>query len=319
MVNDKKMTNNIELYENCPACNFHKETHLNYVIDYLTGKSFNIKKCTKCLNSFTDPVPSALGNYYPDKYRKYNLLVLTVLRFFYTIKVKSWVKSFKGKNYSALEIGCGDGFVLSILKNMGWKVLGVERDDKSVNHARNMLGNDVMSDSISEDVFENNFDLIILFQVLEHVERPVFLLKKCKKMLKTNGKMIISVPNIESWQSKLTKQNWLHLDVPRHLNHFTKDSLNFYLEQLNLSIVSVSYQSFEHDIFGWIQSLLNCLGFEKNLLLKFLMQINVFSIHVLISIILSFLLILPAILISMISWIFCNGSIIEIQVKELIE
>ena len=66
----------------------------------------------------------------------------------------------------------------------------------------------------------------------------------------------------------------MHLDVPRHLNHFTKDSLNFYLDKLNLSIDSISYQSFEHDIYGWIQSLLNCLGFEKNLLLKFLMQIN---------------------------------------------
>ena len=319
MGNDNKMINEIESYENCPACNFHKETHLQNNLDYLTGKSFDIIKCTKCKNFFTDPVPSSLGNYYHDRYRKYNSLVLTVLRFFYTIKVKSWVKSFKGKNYSALEIGCGDGFVLSILKNMGWKVLGVERDEKSVNHARNMQGIDVMSAPISENVFEKNFDLIVLFQVLEHVDRPVVLLNKCKKMLKTNGKMIISVPNIESWQAKLTKQNWMHLDVPRHLNHFTKDSLNFYLDKLNLSIDSISYQSFEHDIYGWIQSLLNCMGFEKNLLLKFLMKINVFSIHVLISIILSFLLIFPAIIISMISWIFSNGSIMQIQVNESIE
>jgi|TARA_B100000315_G_C14555661_1_gene577992 SAM-dependent methyltransferase len=315
----KKMTNEINSYENCPECSYHKETHLNGILDYVTCDSFNIIKCTKCQNFFTDPVPSSLSNYYQNRYRKYNVIVLAVLRFFYSFRVKSWVKSFKGNNYSALEIGCGDGFVLSNLKNMGWKVLGVERDEKSAIHARNMFEIEMISEPISETIYENNFDLIILFQVLEHVHKPFSLLNKCKKMLKTNGKIIISIPNIESWQAKLTKQNWQHLDVPRHLNHFTKNSLNFYLDKLNLSIDSISYISFEHDIYGWIQSLLNCLGFEKNLLLKFLMKINVFSIHVLISIILSFLLILPAIMISMISWISCNGSIIEIQVKESIE
>jgi len=316
--NDNKMTNEIDLYENCPACSYHKEIYLNGILDYLTSDSFNIIKCTKCQNFFTDPVPSSLSNYYQDRYRKYNVIVLTVLRFLYKFRVKSWVKSFKENNYYAMEIGCGDGFMLSILKNMGWKVLGVERDEKSVIHARNMFGIDVISEPISETIYENKFDMIILFQVLEHVDRPVELLNKCKKMLRTNGKIIISFPNFESWQAKLTKHNWLHLDVPRHLNHFTKDSMNFYLDKLNLSIDRISFRSFEHDIYGWIQSLLNGMGFETNLLLKFFMKINVFSINVMFSIILSFLLIIPSIMISMISWVFCNGSIIEIQVKESI-
>ena len=80
MGNDNKMTNDIESYVNCPACNYQKETQFNYIIDYLTGKSFNIIKCTKCQNFFTDPVPSSLDNYYHDRYRKYNLPVLNPAR-----------------------------------------------------------------------------------------------------------------------------------------------------------------------------------------------------------------------------------------------
>jgi SAM-dependent methyltransferase len=110
--------------------------------------------------------------------------------------------------------------------------------------------------------------LVVLFQVLEHMTDPVDMLRQCARVLKRGGTLIVAVPNAESWQARFFGANWVHLDVPRQLFHFTLDSLTTALREHELRVSGVRYESFEHDPFGWLQGFFNVVGFKQNLLIK---------------------------------------------------
>ena len=103
----------------------------------------------------------------------------------------------------------------------------------------------------------DRFDLLLLNQVLEHLTDPAPTLKALAGILKPEGKLIIGVPNFDSWQSTFGGNTWFHLDVPRHLHHFSLPSLSVLIGQSGLEIQNVSYASPEHDPYGWVQSALN--------------------------------------------------------------
>jgi hypothetical protein len=76
-------------------------------------------------------------------------------------------------------------------------------------------------------------------------------------LLKPNGVVIIAVPDNNGWQAKLFNRYWLHLDVPRHLYHFTRLSINEGFTRAGLVATHTRHQEFEYDLLGWSQSLLN--------------------------------------------------------------
>ena len=84
------------------------------------------------------------------------------------------------------------------------------------------------------------------------------------------NKAIIEVPNRESWQSRLTKNNWFHLDVPRHVSHFNPKSIAVLLNLSGFSVLKINHFSFIYGIFGFTQSILNLFTKRKNLLFDFL-------------------------------------------------
>lgn len=298
--------------KNCRFCN---SENINLISkdskDYLTNDFFTLGKCNNCGIVFTDPIPNDLSNHYDTNYRKYNRLTMNVLSFFYKIRTKKWMKLFSNPE-RVLEIGCGNGMMLNEFKINGWEVSGVERNINVSNNAELNYGINLYTPDIY--VIPNNFkfDLIILFQVLEHVDDIESLLKKLQLILNPNGKIIIGVPNFDSWQSKFGKNLWLHLDVPRHLQHFSLISLTTLLNRYNFKIVSTSMVSFEHDPFGWIQTLINKFTGTHNILLLGLMNIRKNNILYFVHLIFAIILVIPSILLSIISWFFKSGSNIEI-------
>ncbi|MEO1654399.1 MAG: methyltransferase domain-containing protein, partial [Bacteroidota bacterium] len=78
--------------------------------------------------------------------------------------------------------------------------------------------------------------LISLWHVLEHVHRLSETLQKLKRMLDSGGKLLIAVPNHQSWEAGLYREYWAGYDVPRHLYHFSPDTMQRLLEKNGLGI-----------------------------------------------------------------------------------
>src|SRR5207247_839841 len=145
----------------------------------------------------------------------------------------------------------------------------------------------------------------ILQQVLEHLTDPMDTLAKCARRLKPGGHLVVGVPNLASWQFRFSRQHWQHLDVPRHLGHFTPDSLRAAMEKVGLRVDNISYVSLEHDPYGWVQSTLNKLGFPQNLLLRWLSgeeRGSLFTPTGLLMVLVTLLLTLPSFVLALVSW-----------------
>tara|TARA_Y100000294_G_C8570697_1_gene342597 strand:+ start:2316 stop:3137 length:822 start_codon:yes stop_codon:yes gene_type:complete len=259
---------------------------------------------------FTAPVPDCLDSYYPSSYRGYGPVVLAVLRALYRLRVRGWVSDRSPGR--VLEVGCGPGLMLEALQEKGWSVVGVERNEDACSDARQRLGAEVVAGGIENVDKTEGFDLIVLFNVLEHVADPMYLLKECAARLNRRGALVVSVPNLRSWQASFGGPVWLHLDVPRHLVHFTPDSLSDALQSVGLSVSELTTVSPEHDPFGWIQSVLNRMGLPFNSLTQYLMGLKGLDVSVVCSTLLAMLLVIPAIAVSVISWVFQRGALMEV-------
>jgi len=285
-----------------------------HVQDYITKKFFDVRRCPRCHVAFTFPQPASMDPYYPPYYRRYGPLTRTTLKLLYKWRARSWVRAF-GTRGTALEIGCGPGWMLRALRSRGWRVLGNERTIQSTFHASPSNRLPVFVGSLGALKAEPCFDLIILFQVLEHLPDPFATLQQCAKLLKPGGGIVVAVPNLESWQARFARRFWFGFDVPRHLFHFSTESLAHTLQEIGLSISRIRFASLEHDPYGWAQSTLNMLGFQHNLLTKVLMGTDrraVLSLGGLAMSLMGAILVIPSLLVAITSWLVGAGAQVEI-------
>lgn len=296
----------------CPICG---STEIEDIIpranDHITGDFFQILGCRSCEVCFTYPAPDDMEPYYPSKYRGYGPFVMRLLRTFYSFRVGKWTRMI-GRPGAALEIGCGAGLMLDALRLKGWQVMGVERTEAMASYARDTLGLNVITGGLEAIPKKPCFDLIILFQVLEHLHNPFLTLKECAARLKPGGLVIINVPNIDSLQARCFGPLWLHLDPPRHLFHFSPNSLANIVRMAGLEVSNVSFVSLEHDPYGWVQSTINRITGSYNVLTRYLMGIEVSNRQIIISVILGALLAVPSVILSMITWIIGRGALMQI-------
>jgi 2-polyprenyl-3-methyl-5-hydroxy-6-metoxy-1,4-benzoquinol methylase len=125
-----------------------------------------------------------------------------------------------------LDVGCGSGAFLELAGSAGWDAVGLEVDPEAVRSARSR-GLDVRQGEI--DTLLNRgerFTVITLSHVLEHVHEPLRLLQACRELLEPEGWLWLEVPNFEAPGRRRFGRSWLHLDPPRHLTHFTLQSLS---------------------------------------------------------------------------------------------
>ena len=292
---------------------------LEDVADYVTGATFDIRRCRQCGLAWTDPAPSSLEGFYPPFYRKYKSRALWALRRMYTLRVRGWAKRLPGGR-RALDVGCGDGWMLSAMRDSGWRVIGSEI---SISTARSAAEENQVAVFVGElDALHSSaqFDFVILSQVLEHVSDPFTVLRRCTDLLPRGGAIVVVVPNFSSWQARFFGRSWLHLDVPRHQHHFSPQTLRYAMEKAGLKVVRTRFASLEHDPIGWVQSALNSIGFKQNLMMKLLMgsrekDTSITTVAVMIGV--SVVLVIPSLLLSVFSWGVGAGAIVEVWcVKE---
>jgi SAM-dependent methyltransferase len=125
-----------------------------------------------------------------------------------------------------LDVGCGNGQFLSEMRDLGWKVTGLDPDERAVRLAREGRGIEAYQGTLGEMKFpEQSFDVITLVHVIEHAHDPVGTLRECYRVLRVNGRLVLRTPNVASLGHRIFGADWRGLEVPRHLHLFTPRTL----------------------------------------------------------------------------------------------
>lgn len=139
-----------------------------------------------------------------------------------------------------LDVGCGSGRYLDLMRALGWRVVGVDTSAEAVRQARETLGIEVhQGDLRSARLPGATFDAVTLSHVLEHVDDPVATLAEVRRITKPGGRIAIAVPNVHSLASSITGEHWVPLDTPRHLTNFTPRGLRAALDGAGLEVESL--------------------------------------------------------------------------------
>lgn len=243
--------------------------------DYVSGESFEVRRCAACGLALTwpPPPPEQLGRYYPATYYgtpgrpRFPSLVERVQAGLYGRRARAVEASAGGRAGRVLDVGCGKGFLLDAFRRRGWSAEGIELSEQSARNAREVLGLEVHVGAVEAlGLPAGRYDAVVMWHVLEHVTDPAATLAEVHRLLRPGGAFLVSVPNFGSPEARATRDGWFHLDVPRHLVHFTPESLRRALRAAGFAETSVSWSAPEFDLFSFVQSSLNRLGLRQNLL-----------------------------------------------------
>lgn len=257
---------------NCPICNSDR-----YSIYYKELPSYqyaSIVRCSDCHHIYsliTKEIDTS--ELYNDEVYKVvenrNSIFDKLLNWEYK-KVVKRINHLHSQKGWLLDFGSGKGKFGWLAANRGWNVKCVETSKERADYARNIYKLDVNTSFYSSgQIFDMKFDILTLFHVLEHLPHPQKLLESLlKDNLKEDGMLVIEVPNIKSWQSSLSKEKWIHLDVPRHINHFTVKKLTEMMKASGFTQVKTSFFSFHLGVLGMLDSILKLFGFKKNIIFE---------------------------------------------------
>jgi SAM-dependent methyltransferase len=240
--------------------------------DPATGDAFTIVRCRRCSLALTDPAPSEaeLDRYYPQGYhsttRRYRGGMDRVLSLVHRSRIRS-IERLLGGTGSVLDIGCGPGVLINQMRSRGWRVRGTERSPSAAQQARDVFHLDVSAVDVDQLVAAGaTFDAVVLWHVAEHLHAPGKTVRGIAHLLRPGGVLLIAVPNFGSPEARIGRAGWFHLDVPRHLVHFTPSTLGAILDAAGFRPVKVTHLVPEYDLFSFVQTAENGLGLPPNLL-----------------------------------------------------
>jgi len=135
------------------------------------------------------------------------------------------ISSLAGGDKTLLDMGCGTGEFLNTCSKAGWNVTGIEPNPSARNFATSNYHLNVVDESFLKNLPSDNFKIITLWHVLEHVHSLNERLGDISRLLKTDGYAVIAVPNYKSHDASIYREYWAAYDVPRHLYHFSPETI----------------------------------------------------------------------------------------------
>jgi len=222
--------------------------------------TFPVHQCTNCGLIYINPQPSpsAIAKYYPDKYTPYQPAIVNIpsrlkqweLRYSLHKRVRAIEKRTKQRG-RVLDVGCATGNFLAALRERGWATNGIELNAKAAEYARTMQNLKVFTGTLEQATFpEESFDLIIFWDVLEHVYLPRQNLETAARLTKPGGSLIVTLPNPDSVDAKLFGGYWAGWDIPRHLQIFSLPVIKQLLDETRWEMSEMFCMSGRHWLFN---------------------------------------------------------------------
>ena len=205
-------------------------------------RGYDIFKCMVCDFAFVYPPPSAseLDTYYssPAYYEK-SIAERGRIEWDINRRLLILERLFPQKG-RLLDVGCAAGFFLSAAKASGWEVLGVEQSHHTAKEAIDLVGERVLVATLEQANISGPFDVVCLWEVIEHSQDPFRLLQKAASLLARGGILCLSTPNLQSVLAKIMGRRFPALMPPEHLGYFSIKPLKHIFSQLNLKKVKMS-------------------------------------------------------------------------------
>lgn len=263
----------------CPVCGSRKAPGFIKTKDYnlkISDRTFCYSICKDCGTMRLCNIPEDMSSYYSNNYYSFSLsegkesvsglfdrmmkardiyeltgygILGGMIDTFYPRPAFRMIKKYAHKNSKILDVGCGDGYLLSVMKELGYQDLqGIDLyiDKKMEKSEKGLKITACGIDSIDE-----KYDVIMLHHSFEHMENPETVLKMLKERLKVNGVLIIAIPVAGSRVFRKYGKYWYQLDAPRHLYIHTAAGLAAMADRQGLVIIEERYDS---DAFAYIQS-----------------------------------------------------------------
>jgi len=215
---------------NCYLCGSTKIHKLFDTFDYWYNRSQFTAiyyECNNCGLIFQFPIPPKenILNLYPGEY----VNETTVQGLFFKRGLRNRCRIILGykRHGQLLDIGCSTGeFIRAMRDWYHWEVTGVEIDPKAAQIGKAIYDLNIIAGDYEDIILpDNSYDVITLWDVLEHLPQPDQTLRKVRALLKPDGILVIRIPNADSWDAMMFNQYWAGYDPPRHMYVFRKQTL----------------------------------------------------------------------------------------------
>jgi SAM-dependent methyltransferase len=229
--------------------------------------TFVAVRCRRCDLVYLNPrpAPEELGRIYPPHYHAYQF---TAEKFGLAYRVRSRLEARRLLSYAKglpkgariLDIGCGDGFHLDLLKQYGdptWQLVGVDVSERAVSAARRR-GLNVYQGRVDEaDLPAASFDLILMIATIEHVDDPAGVVAATARLLTPQGRAVIVTDNADSLDFRLAhRRHWGGYHFPRHWNLFNRRSMELLAARACMRVTnletSVTPVNWVYTIHNWL-------------------------------------------------------------------
>lgn len=218
----------------CRICEFSKRKKV------LSKDGFKIVRCNNCgFGYYTNP-PSEkeLKTIYNEGYHQYisNAEYMADAR-----KKYKFVKRYSSGKIKVLDYGCAWGQFLSLIKKDGHEALGFDISRFAAKKAKSLYGIKIKTGKLLKNTFkQSEFDVIVSFDVIEHILDFNRTLKLFKHWLKPNGFLFLTTPSLDSIDAKLLKKRWYGFTrIPQHVNYFSNKSLKMALENNGFKVIKL--------------------------------------------------------------------------------
>jgi SAM-dependent methyltransferase len=240
---------------------------------------YNILKCSRCglyRLETSDEYDDFLKKYYSEGYfksgdDKFGYADYLAEESMVKKNMRSYLNDLKEIKNSGelLDVGCASGFLLEEAKCLGYEVSGIDTSEYIVSRARDDIRESITCSALHEAKFESDkFDVITMFDLIEHLSDPLTDLKKVSEWLNPEGILVIGTGDVESLYSKLLGHHNHFFAPPHHLFFFSRKTITKLLEQSGLKVVSIRAKGkwltipyvarvAKHFDFRWMEIILN--------------------------------------------------------------
>jgi 2-polyprenyl-3-methyl-5-hydroxy-6-metoxy-1,4-benzoquinol methylase len=227
----------------CPLCH-HTQTDFLYQI-----KGDRILQCQSCSMIFAESQPFDKMQMYSQAYysgssesagyQSYES-ELTSHQATFRQRLKS-CERLLGRKGVLLDYGCAVGHLGKTAKDLGWRVFATDLSYYAVEAAHQQFGLDgFVSDLAEPPLKRQQFDMVTLYDVIEHMSEPRQILERLQPLIKDHGLLHVTTPNVESWSARMMRDFWYHFKPQEHLLYFSKVTLERILSECGFEILATS-------------------------------------------------------------------------------